>query len=139
MWHNKNDALTAIAQSVQASSYHMRRAQAMGFTFEDVEVWNVDHGYELRGKFLCVCGTPEQFRFHVDEIHYMNMPLDRFASHCLDAGKHLYRFGSFSEKHLKEDGYSDEAVADMMQKAKDFDAEYFGRKYSGPGGKFSKL
>lgn len=110
--------LNAIANT---PSRERRRAEAMGFVFGPSEVAYEDRsfGYEIRGSFKCVCGTEEMYRFTVDAVHVLNSRWD--VGFLFDPAYHLTLFGSFSRAHLRNDGYSEEAITEMLRKGDEFD------------------
>lgn len=110
------DQLNVIANE---STFERRRAEAMGFVFHKIEVVASPYGsgYLLGGNFRCVCGTEESFRFAIDEALLLSsqLPLE-----LLDSAWHLRRAGSFSKQHLLADGYSPEAVDEIIRKGLEY-------------------
>ena len=86
------------------------RAEAMGFTFGNLEIvsccWGIE--YLFRGTFTCVCGRTEYFKFTFrrEEVEYV-----------IDWCELIERGGSFSREHLLADGYSEDEVDAMMARA----------------------
>jgi hypothetical protein len=112
--------VAALTEIANRTSYERRRAEFQGFRFGRMEV--TDEGLfdnvHVKGTFQCVCGRTEAFRFiiHVNE----RMPLDHLAVQ-LDIGRRLREHGSFDQRHLKEDGYTDEQIGDILAKGLAFD------------------
>lgn len=105
--------LTAFANR---STFHRRRAEAMGWTFDNLEVLESpnDFGVLQRGDFTCVCGTKERFARFVDDFFLEDAPA-RLVEEEFDIAHQLYKFGSFSRKHLEKDGFDPEFIDRVLK------------------------
>jgi len=101
---------------------HRLRAEAMGFQFMQIEVVDspVDFGWFVRCLFRCVCGKIEALTFKVGDVEQYMDPYT--LAKTIDPAYRLYLAGSFSREHLLKDGYTEDQVAEMMEKAAAFDA-----------------
>jgi len=116
--------LTAYNAAANFPSRERRRAEAMGFEFEVVEV--VKHKspfrqlFIMRGIFKCVCGKHESFAKMIDgtALHY-SLPLGV----AFDPAAYLRGLGSFSRDHLLKDGYPPETVDEILERGRQFDME----------------
>jgi hypothetical protein len=113
-----------LAEIANKPTYSKRKAEYMGFTFGPVSIHPDEADFFdsviMRGSFVCVCGTPEQFmrRIHVGPM----MPVDLVVRE-LDSARFLFEYGSFSYKHLIADGYTPEAAKAIIDKGEEF--EYY--------------
>lgn len=108
--------------SLDRSSAAYQKATAAGFIFGELRFMDegpVDSGAcPLMGfgliytmEFTCVCGRREVFQQMLSrrELHDVDHH-PRIKGHCIDAVAELERHGSFSRKHLREDGYTEEQI-----------------------------
>ncbi|HSX21485.1 MAG TPA: hypothetical protein VLE97_01770 [Gaiellaceae bacterium] len=115
-----NDQIAALVQAKMDKSPFLFAARACGFTFDKVRVtgqrWRPIYDADtygeavsvaptrmLRVNFQCVCRTPETFHMNIDQT-----PDDVFERGLVEPAEMTARHGSFSEKHLLEDGYAPE-------------------------------
>lgn len=103
---------------VNRKSDAYRRAKMAGFKIKELEIVTGSFGFAITVPFECVCGRSETFyreiglTSDIDIEHYMRgMPY--FEDGLYDAALELEHFGSFSEKHLRDDGFSEEAIKDI--------------------------
>lgn len=122
----RDPMLYEIERLANRSTRARRRAEAMGFTFGPVratahELGRPDLLYvTLDGGFKCVCGTQEYYRTHttVDK----SKPLTQHSVlEETDVAQFLWGYGSFSDTHLRSDGYSAEAIAGFRAKEREFE------------------
>lgn len=114
------EQMTTIANS---STLWRRRAEAMGFSFGQVEVMLHPGRFEsviIRGSFKCVCGSTEWYSFAVDTIFEMMRDMGAAVA-LFDPAARLAKFGSFSRKHLLSDGYTESQVDEIIRKGEEFD------------------
>lgn len=110
-------------------TYDRRRATYMGFQFSRTVIEQApDHsGYlSMTGSFKCVCGTLEHYQLpsikEADIRHAINLLGDEeWLRSRTDPVRALRDLGSFSKEHLLADGYSPEAVNDILRKGWYFD------------------
>lgn len=112
-------SLKRIEVIANKPTYERRRAEAMGFAFYSIEAHRLDdHPGEvfLRGMFTCACGKTEVYCFSFSEFEFLIKDLD--------VAWRLRNFGSFGEKHLLKDGYTQEQVDAILRKGEEFDREH---------------
>ncbi|MGE4074919.1 MAG: hypothetical protein AB7F22_05170 [Reyranella sp.] len=115
-------SISELQALAERKTHDVRRAEAMGFVFHRVKVEPVPFNprdVELRGYFRCVCGTEEAFRFIVPH-EILTCSDENLVHHEFDVGARLRRHGSFSRKHLLDDGYPPAQVDEMMAKTDAF-------------------
>lgn len=99
-----------------------RRAEAMGWTFERIEVVEGVSGCPvLHGRFTCACGAPEGFSFTILPPE-LDAPRHIIEDYLLDVGARLRCYGSFSREHLLDDGFTEAQVAEFERRGAAFDA-----------------
>lgn len=99
--------LDTMREIANRSTFHRRRAEAMGFRFDNIDVSGFGDWLRLTADFTCVCGTPERFQQAIDEMALMRV---QDAEYVLDPARLIDAAGSFSRQHLIDDGFSPEAV-----------------------------
>ena len=107
---NKLYELTALANR---STFSRRRAEAMGFTFDRIEVDEFLGVYSVSCYFTCVCGKPERF------VHLLNEGL-HLLERELDVAARIEAHGSFSRSHLINDGFSAADVDEILRKRREY-------------------
>ncbi len=111
----KNGWLNELRVFANRSTFHRRRAEAMGWTFRDVDLVMSpnDFGLILKLDFMCVCGRLERFHTAIDELVVRNSLVARET--LIDPVRQLYEHGSFSRKHLLEDGFDPEFIDKVLK------------------------
>lgn len=109
--------LGQLTEIANRSTFHRRRAEAMGWTFRDIQVIENPHdfGYLLRGLFTCVCGRTESFVRAIDYIVVHHSNDLRIVDDAFDTVKGIEQFGSFSRKHLEEDGFEPDFIDRVLK------------------------
>ncbi len=98
------------------STFHRRKAEAMGWTFRDVDVaysLNDFGGIVLKCDFMCVCKRMECFQTVIDELAITHSLVAREV--LIDPVRQLFNHGSFSRKHLLEDGFDPEFIESVLK------------------------
>lgn len=116
--------LDEIRKQLARPTRARRRAEAQGFVFDGFDARTNPNAFNvlIKCRFTCVCGTPEQAVFVIDEMVF-NCG-DRWAIACaLDIAQRLTKYGSFSEKHLRLNGYTEQQIAEITAKGRQFDMD----------------
>ena len=98
---------------VNRTSQAYRRAKMAGFTIGEAEIVADMMGAILRVGFKCVCGTQEYFQKMIDQQQAKHLKNISYFANGWDVAQELEDFGSFSEKHLRADGFSEEAIKEI--------------------------
>lgn len=110
--------LTVVANRMTP---HRQAFEAMGFKFGKIEVMHAPDmdGFMLCAMFECVCGKFEYLKIVLSSFELMN-DAEAMAMHYLDPAKILIKdIGSTSPKHLRDDGYSEEQIAEIQRKGRE--------------------
>jgi hypothetical protein len=102
------------------STFHRRKAEAMGWTFRDIDVMLHPRfdGVLLKCDFICVCGTLERFQAIIDGMQ-LTTKFDA-AAYLFDPARHLFDNGSFSREHLIADGFDPEFIERVLKIAQEY-------------------
>jgi hypothetical protein len=98
-----------IALNKKSPAY--MKARAAGFIFGEPRLNLNDYGTTLQIDFKCVCGRNEVFQRQIakTDIVWLIANDDLFKDGW-DAAQEIENFGSFSEDHLRADGFSEDAI-----------------------------
>lgn len=123
------DLTIAEAQEIVLKpSYELGRALFMGWTFGKPTIQRDIDAYRLCVSFTCVCGRREEFHYRAERLE---------AFRFVDVAHYLTEHGSFSRRHLLQDGYTEQQVREIERKGEEFDRvtrEHWEREIMRAGG-----
>ncbi len=111
--------ISELAALANRMTYHRAKAEAMGFKFDRIEIKELfGASLEVRANFTCICGRQESFT----QIVSSELP-SHILRQRLNVASELWRVGSFSRRHLLEDGYTSEQCDLIEARGRAFDDE----------------
>jgi hypothetical protein len=95
--------------------------EAMGFRFRRIEVMFSPEfdSHTLMAEFECVCGKVERLQQILPPFHYANDEMAMAGPYLDPARILIHDIGSTSPKHLREDGYTEEQIAEIQRKGRE--------------------